>query len=173
MDATPPQLVMRRPDLAGLPPLAIPDGLELRRATGADAEDLAGLLRAAFAVEWDAAGVHAQLLSAADVRATFLLREAGAVVATASAALRPLEHPDAGYVHWVAADPRRSGRGLGRLVSLAVMHEFIRLGQSAAVLTTDDHRLPAIRTYLGLGFQPCDRHPSHAERWRRILAGLA
>jgi hypothetical protein len=37
---------------------------------------------------------------------------------------------------------------------------------------TDDHRLPALKVYLGLGFRPDLGHPSYAERWERLFAQL-
>ena len=56
-------LLMRRPNLDGLPPLpAPPPGFVLRPATEADAPALAAVLRRAFADEtWTALRVQAEL----------------------------------------------------------------------------------------------------------------
>jgi hypothetical protein len=40
------------------------------------------------------------------------------------------------------------------------------------VLETDPPRLPAIRTYLDLGFRPENVVPEHEAIWRDILATL-
>ncbi|HHY83306.1 MAG TPA: hypothetical protein GX505_11630 [Clostridiales bacterium] len=41
-------------------------------------------------------------------------------------------------------------------------------GWTSAVLETDDFRLPAIKTYFRLGFQPKFTHESHPDRWDKI-----
>jgi mycothiol synthase len=69
------------------------------------------------------------------------------------------------------------GRGLGRLVCLAVLHYLRHRGDVAAELSTDDFRLSAIRTYLGLGFVPvsltamADRD-DHESRWSAVFTRL-
>jgi mycothiol synthase len=45
-------------------------------------------------------------------------------------------------------------------------------GCGEAILDTDDFRLPAIRTYLRLGFTPEISADDHAHRWDRIFAEL-
>jgi mycothiol synthase len=69
-------------------------------------------------------------------------------------------------------DPAHQGQKLGYIVSLAVLNMFVERGCKDAVLETDDHRLPAIKTYRNLGFHPEHRHETHPERWARILADL-
>ena len=34
--------------------------------------------------------------------------------------------------------------------------------------TTDDERIPALKTYLSLGFKPVYNHESHLPRWQKI-----
>ena len=46
-------------------------------------------------------------------------------------------------------------------------------GLDQAVLETDDFRLPAVRTYLRLGFVPEPRTPGDARRWSKVLRNLA
>jgi mycothiol synthase len=63
------------------------------------------------------------------------------------------------------------------LVSLAVLHYLRERGFRAADLSTDDRRLPAIRTYLALGFVPVyltdeERFDDHEARWSAIFALL-
>lgn len=168
----PPQLQMQRLGLQGLPPLTLPEGFILRRATEADASALAVLLQAAFGMDWSTERVFEALLKASDVRATFVICCGQALAATASAAIRPNRFPGHGYVHWVASHPDYRGKRLGYLASLAVLHEFVALGLEAAVLETDDFRLSAIHIYRELGFKPLISDPSHPERWRAIEAKL-
>ncbi len=168
-----PQLIMRRDDLAGLPAVVPPDGIVIRRATAADAVGMADCFNAAFGGEWTAARVFAVLLHHPQVKATFVATSGGGVVATASAALEPERFGEVGVLHWVAALPTLSGKGLGGLVSLAALHASAELGLVAAVLTTDDQRLAAIRTYRRLGFRPFLTHMSHPARWQTVLAAIA
>ena len=49
---------------------------------------------------------------------------------------------------------------------------MVREGRQRAFLSTDDFRLPAIRTYLKLGFEPYLVHENQRERWRKVLAAI-
>lgn len=169
------QLFMRRADLNDLPALpSLPDGYVLRLASDTDADALAALLQAAFDDEtWTTDRVRADLLDAPDVVSTFVIDFDGRPAATASARLRPGQFFDSGYVHWVGALPDHAGKRLGFIVSLAVLHEFVRLGCRDAVLETDDFRLPAIKTYHNLGFQPEMRGETHEERWKAVAEKMA
>lgn len=165
---------MRRSVLDDLPPLPpLPPGYALRVAGPADAAGIADVLASAFGPEWTADRVREALLEAPDVERTFVVAVAGRPVATASARLLPALYPGSGYVHWVGAHAAHRGRRLGAAVTLAVLDRFRALGCRDAVLETDPPRLPAIRTYLGLGFRPEPRDARHERVWREILAGLA
>ncbi len=171
----PESLIMRRPHLDDLPAaLTLPEGYQLRLARDDDSNGLQVLLQAAFPEgDWSPTKVEAVLYTDSRVPATFVVEVAGRLVATASLLFEPQLQPETGTLHWVAAHPEQSGKRLGTLVSLAVLHEFIRLGRTSALLRTDDIRLPAIKTYLGLGFEPDCSTPSRTERWERVFAQLA
>jgi len=49
-----------------------------------------------------------------------------------------------------------------------VLQLLREIGYADAWLSTDDHRLAAIRTYLALGFEPVCTDASHAERWQIV-----
>lgn len=168
------QLLMRRPDLNNLPPIPpMPSGYALRDYQEGDLEPLAALLKKAFPeMEWTPEKARESLIDDPTVKRTFVITQNGVPVATASARLAPDKFPGSGYVHWVAADPEHKGLGLGYIVSLAALHEFVRLGCKDVVLETDDHRLAAIKTYQKLGFAPEYAHESHTERWAVILSNL-
>lgn len=170
----PRQLCMRRPTLDDLPPPPpLPAGYALRIAEAADAAGLAALLASAFEQAWTVDRVREALLDAPDVETTFVVAVDGRPVATASARLLPAIYPGSGYVHWVGAHAAHRGRRLGVAVTLAVLHRFRALGCRDAVLETDPPRLPAIRTYLGLGFGPEPRDVAQERVWREIVDGLA
>jgi ribosomal protein S18 acetylase RimI-like enzyme len=80
-----------------------------------------------------------------------------------------------GSLHMVCALSEHRGQGLGRLVSLAALHYLRDHGFPCAILHTDDWRLAAIRSYLGLGFVPAyvdDPAASHVVRWSVAFATL-
>jgi mycothiol synthase len=164
---------MRRPELTSLPELwSPPDGYRLRLAAPEDAEGIAVVMVSAFGPEWTAAKVREALLDAPDVKETYVVEHGGQPVATASARLAPQRYPDSGYLHWVGSHQEHRGRRLGALVSLAALHYFRKAGCRDAVLETDPPRIPAIRTYLKLGFVPEAVEEGHEEVWREIMATL-
>jgi len=168
------KLLVRRPDLLGLPPLpALPDGYALRETQPEDISAVAAVLDRAFTDEvWDAARVAATLNEQQGVKQTLVVDFQGRPIATASARLQPDRFPGSGYLHWVAVDPDHRGQRLGFFLSLAVLHTFETLGCTDALLETQDHRLAAIQTYLTLGFLPKYPDPAHRPRWESIRMAL-
>ncbi|MBC8137795.1 MAG: GNAT family N-acetyltransferase [Fibrella sp.] len=173
-----PQLIMRRADLQGLPPLDLPEGYALHRCDGAftdnERDGIARVLGESFPeMTWFGERVDSTFIGDTSCHTTFYIEHvpSGAVVATATAREDP-SFPDAGYLHWVGVSPAHRGKRLGNLVSLAVLYEFVATGFHGAVLTTDDHRLAAIKTYLTLGFVPLPGHASHEARWQAVQTAL-
>ena len=80
--------------------------------------------------------------------------------------------PDLPELGWVAVAPAHQKKGLGRAVCLAVLAFMREQGYERCYLTTDDPRLPAIKSYLGMGFSPALEHESHPERWATVCEGL-
>lgn len=75
----------------------------------------------------------------------------------------------AGLIHMVSCDPNFRGRGLGKLLSLIAVEVLKKEGMETARLTTDDWRIPAIKTYLRAGFTPdLEKEPDFKERWEKI-----
>lgn len=72
----------------------------------------------------------------------------------------------------VAAKPEARGRGIGNLMSLYAVRVLREQGMQTAYLTTDDFRIPAIKTYLKSGFTPDTSTSDFEERWRKILASI-
>lgn len=138
-----------------------------------DTDKVAGLLSLAFEdPSWTPARVRQEFTDHPDVVTTWVIQYRDNIISTATSLLSPQEHPGSGCVHWVGTHPEHRGQGLGYLVSLAVLHDFIRLQCHDAFLRTDDERLAAIKTYLKLGFVPEFHHPSHPQRWEAVMAQL-
>ena len=162
---------MRRPTLDDLPEEGIPAGLTLRTFLPDDVRGWANLMTGAIGA-WDEDLARRNFLREPGVlpEGIFFLMRGKQFVATATDKQLPLA--DLGYLHMVAVAPSERGKGLGRSVSLAALHCMRARGCREAILDTDDFRLPAIRTYLALGFVPETAALDHAESWQRILARL-
>ena len=172
---TQPQLHMRR-ELVGLPDLSIPSGYALRPLQPRDVDRWADLLaRNAELGTWDYERAAPYFAPGAPMilDGSFFVTLEEQPVATAQLHV----HRDDSYapipeLGWVAVVPEQQGRGLGYIVCLAVLQHAQSQRFSRIFLRTDDHRLPAIKTYLKLGFQPWIRDPETQERWVHVLDRL-
>ena len=94
------------------------------------------------------------------------------VVATATARLRETDPTGTGYLHMVAADPAHKGKKLGAAVVAAVCRRLKYRGMLRVLLHTDDFRIPAISTYLKLGFRPVIKDIEMKNRWAELAKTL-
>jgi ribosomal protein S18 acetylase RimI-like enzyme len=180
----PRQLRMWRPHLDDLPPLEPPAGYRLRTYRPGDEGAWARIMESEEGIgrEWSVERVRERLIERPQFEGDglyFATAEAAdsLPVASACAWRGAPEVGPLGNVHMVCALPAYRGLGLGRLVTLAVLHHLRRRGFRSADLSTDDFRLAAIRMYLGLGFVPqyltdADRLDDHEARWSAIFARL-
>lgn len=162
------QLRMKLPIIAGVAPFQ-PGS---RVATASDAPALARLLGLAFPdSEWNVERVHRDLLDEPSVVEVRVIDGGTDLSATASARYFD-RFPGQGYVHWVGIDPSVGGQGLGQAIVTHVIERFIQDGIPSVILETDDSRLPAITSYLGIGFVPQYPAPDHEDRWSRVFTAL-
>jgi len=100
-------------------------------------------------------------------------RKSGEIVASALCVHDHSEqHPFGGELGWVASDPAHRGKGLGRAVCAAATARLIRGGYRNIHLYTEDWRLPALKTYLTLGYVPFLYIPEMEPRWQTICEQL-
>jgi mycothiol synthase len=167
-------LLLRRPHLDDIPERGLPAGHTARLARPADEEAIAETLRESFGEPWDVELVRQRLTRSEDVVATYVVDHAGRVVATASSRWVPERFPGAGYVHWVGTHPAHARKGLAAVLLVELLRHFREVGRTEAVLETDDHRHPAIRSYLRLGYTPVYEvdGEDHRRRWSAIFQGL-
>lgn len=169
-----PQLRMIRPTLARLPVVAVPAGYTLRTWQPGWGEHWTRIIAASFAGPPERYAFD-QLMRAdrafAPQRILFLLH-GNEPVATASAWHHPQGRADTGIIHYVGVLPSHQGHRLGYWVCLAALHHMVKEHRRRATLLTDDFRLPAIRTYLKLGFDPDLGEATYPARWRAIFASL-
>ena len=167
-----PQLIMRNPDITKLPPLVLTDGFELfchKENCGMEKiwEDIIeDAFEHRFSFEF--------LKNAGDFKPERVLyiSKNGVPIATASAVEHP-NYPDEGWFRMVGVKSDARGLGVGKMIALATLYELRNRGYTSALLSTDDHRIPAISLYLSLGFQPIYTHESHQERWKKVYEEIS
>ena len=73
-----------------------------------------------------------------------------------------------GTLGWVMSSPLYRGKKLGYSVCAAVMQHLAKHGFRTFQLSTDDFRVPAIKTYLNLGWRPWLYEADMESRWRAL-----
>lgn len=73
-----------------------------------------------------------------------------------------------GYIHMVACHEAARGKGYGTLLNNVALNTLKNEGMQTAYLTTDDWRIPAIKSYLRAGFEPDVSTEDFKERWNKI-----
>ena len=159
-------LVMIRESLAELPPLSVPPGYLIRTFRAGDENRWEQVVAASFETPRTFQAIMREDPSFRPERIFFGIFD-GMAVATASAWYHPLWGSQYGYLHFVGVRPDHRGRGLGYWVSLAALYRFVEEQRSMAALETEAFRIPAIKTYLKLGFKPQVTSDTRAV-WRSI-----
>ena len=80
--------------------------------------------------------------------------------------------PDEGYIHMVGIASAHLGKKLSYYMTMFVVDKIIKDGKKTIVLTTDDDRLAAIKTYINCGFVPANNDPSFDARWNEVYKNL-
>jgi mycothiol synthase len=96
-----------------------------------------------------------------------------AIVATAMCLHNYSEHyPFTGDLGWLACHPDHQGKGLGYSLSASATNRFRDAGYSRIQLHTEYYRLPAIKTYLKLGYLPVTYCAEVDELWQEACRQL-
>jgi len=156
------------------PPVKLPEGYSLRTYQPSDVKAYLDMMHKASFDTWDAENLKNTLPSVLPDGFFLIVHDAtGTLVATAMATHKPTDlHPFGGELGWVAGDPDHKGRGLGLAVCCAVMRRYLAAGYSHIYLQTDDWRLPAIKTYLKMGFVPFLFDDTMEGRWKAVCEKL-
>ncbi len=176
MSVEPPQLRMGFSHFARLvAPEPVP-GYGLRTFRPGDEEVWIAILQTGELGTWDRPRLDEMMRGARaelPVDGIFFATYDDRPVGTACTLLHPGDGGRVAELGWVAVAPEHRGHGLGLRVCHAVLDFIHRLGHGYAYLLTDDFRLPAIRIYLRLGFEPEITDPSHPARWAALRQALA
>jgi mycothiol synthase len=166
---------MRRHGLDALPTGDLPEGYALRTYRPGDEEAWLSILARSDFGAWDRARLDRMLASdpaPLPCESIHFATLDDRPIASANCFVYPALEGPYSMLGWVAVDPDHRGRGLARCVCLGVMHYASRSGHTHMFLKTEDHRLPAIKTYLRLGFVADIMDDSQPQRWREIKAAI-
>ena len=170
------QLSMIWPDarMSHWPEWQVPTGYLLRHFRKGDEEAYLELMHIAGFNDWNRDNLNAVLKSAVPNGIVFVEHVATAkIVATAMGWHKqsPL-FPDGYEMGWVAADSTHKGKGLGQIVTNAATRALLEHGARRIYLLTDDWRLPAIKTYLKVGYVPLYHKPGMKRYWHKLFITL-
>ena len=169
------QLRMVRPTLERLPKLEIPEGYEIRIYQEGDDAHWANIINASFGGKQRMAeDTRREIIDRPvfDPKGLYFATYQGLPVGTACAWKKSPDETEVGYVHMVGVASEHTGHKLGKWVSLGVLMYFQERGFKCAILDTDDFRVPALKTYLNLGFLPVYVEAEQPERWQKIFEKL-
>lgn len=169
------QLHMRRPNLVGLGVVIPPHGYQIRIYRKGDEKAWAEIINGSLGSGWDAERCRRELTGRIQFRpeGLFFATYAGKLIGTTCAWTQSPGEMKVGYIHMVGVLPEHRGRRLGYVLCLSALHFFRENGFQSAELHTDDFRIPAVKTYLNLGFKPNYIDKDHRARWNAIFAELA
>lgn len=152
----------------------IPEGFILRTFRDGDEENYIQLMRNAGFTYWDHALCERIKQNSLPDGIFFLEEKISGTLAAAAMANRSQEATadQVGELGWVGVDPVFRGKHLAATVCKAVQARFRREGYKKAFLRTDDFRLPAVKTYISLGWLPVINDPEMEKRWDRVCKKL-
>ncbi|MBP5661673.1 MAG: GNAT family N-acetyltransferase [Clostridia bacterium] len=161
------QLHMRRTNMDQLPPLALPAGVALH--THEDGLEAAWekLIEDVFEMHFS---FNDCIVNGGGYKPEYVLylKKDGEEIATTTAVEKDT-FPGEGWLRMVGVSPKSRGLGAGKLIVLAALHSLAARGYKSTVLSTDDARIPAIKLYLSLGFEPIIFDDDHKARWEKVM----
>ena len=166
-----PQLFMRHNNITALPPLCLSKGgMSLHTHVEGEEKKWEELIEKTFGTHYSFDEFIKNGGDYAPEHVLYLAKD-GVDIATATAVEKET-FPGEGWFRMIGTIPESRGMGAGRLICLAALHALAARGYKTAVLSTDDERIPAIKLYLSLGFEPIYTHESHKERWEKVFENI-
>jgi ribosomal protein S18 acetylase RimI-like enzyme len=166
-----------------LKPLPLFYSLRTCSFSAIEVEQISTVLDMAYGIQhrqWTPERVKTTLCDQITIRKTFVIDfldpkadpptfKASNIVACGSIRLHE-KYPGKGFINWIAVHPDHQGQGLASIIVFTILKEFFQDYKFKEVaLETQDTSLPAIVTYLKLGFLPTITDETHEERWKKIF----
>ena len=77
-------------------------------------------------------------------------------------------HINSGRLDWLVVDPLHRGKSLGYILTALTVNCLIKHGYKIIFVGTNDSMIPAIKTYLNIGFKPNLFNSEMSSRWKKI-----
>jgi len=162
------QLKMYRPPLP-IPEIPPPPGFTIRSMYPGEESAWSFCCLGEFGIEHVSPdGFHAKMGGIPLSEIFYICDESDQPVGTATAQLLDGQP----FLHYIAVHPDWRGRGLAKPLMSAVLRRHAALGRAGCYLTTDDFRLPAISSYVQMGYRPVLWSDDAQPRWRVVMAQL-
>lgn len=163
------QLIMRNPDITKIPELILPEGFSIHTHKEGMEKIWEDIIEDAFGMHFD----FEFLINAGDYspEKVLYLKKDEKIIATTTA-VENSKYPGEGWFRMVGVRKDAQGMGAGKKISLAALNSLKARGYKSAVLSTDDFRIPAIKLYLSVGFEPVYEDSTHKARWQKIFEQL-
>jgi len=164
------QLKMFRPPALPLPEISLPAGFSIRAMRPGEESAWSYCCLGEFGIERVSPEGFEAKIGDIPVSEVFYICAGGRPVGTATAQLKD----GMPFLHYIAVHPDWRGKGLAKPLIAAVLQRHGALGRGSlgCFLTTDDHRLAAINTYVRMGFRPVLWSDDAAERWHKVMGLL-
>jgi mycothiol synthase len=164
---------MRLASLENLEDLFVPSSYQIRTYRRGDGENWIKIIKCSFGENFpaDINQILDDTINSQEFDPTglFFITYHDQPVGTVFARQQFSEGHKVGYIHMLGVIPQHQGKGLGRLLTLCALRYFRKKGFREVILDTDDFRISAIKTYLGLGFEPVYLERSHRRRWKAVF----
>lgn len=150
----------------------LPEGFSIRTYREGDAKDWIRVCKSGElgADNWTEDDFKREMLGAKGILPEgifFVVNGKNEIAGTATGMILP--EGNRGCLHMVCIDPSYRGKGLSGPLNSSVLNYLAEHGCSNVILRTDDFRIPAIKSYLSLGFKPILYTEGMLERWQKIL----
>jgi len=157
-------------NLTDLPNFEVPEGYDLRTYLPGDEQAWADIMNTGIG-EWTAEKCRENLTSKPQFLpdGLFFVTFLGTPVGSACAWRKSPDEWKAGILHMICVIPEHRSKRLGHVLNLAVLHYFRDHGFHEVWLSTDGFRIPAIKSYLRIGFEPHIFGHLHQERWQAVF----
>ena len=162
------QLKMYRPAECGRPEIIVPEGFTIREMRPGEEIDWSYCCFDSFGVEsvspehYERMMAHDEGVRMCDV---FFVCKDDKPVGTSTARTEKGEP----FLHFIAVHPDFRGHKLASPTIAAVINRHMDMGRHGCFLTTDDWRVPAVKSYLNFGYRPVLWSDDARERWEKML----
>ena len=158
---------------ATIPEWTPPPGYSIRPYRPGDEPQWAKVMQLSGFEDWNEERLAEAIQEPERLEGTrFVVFDEQDLIVAATMASRHQDDPPVGGIDWVSGHPDHKGRQLGYGVCAAVVKYLVDRGYTKITLTTDDWRLPAIKTYLKLGWQADMCREDMPDRWRKVCEEL-